>query len=255
MTGHAAAGQLLAFLDGELPVDERASLSEHLGECLDCRRRLEGARARAGAVSTALSALDVPAPTDAAWAEVRSRLAPLAGADLGRHTGPSVLRWPLARAAGLVLLLAGGAAAAVIPGSPVRSWIFGDANSVPAATAEAEVGAQPVELGAMADPEAGAVAVVLTVPPESEIVVRRRGTRAGVFGPEGTGFTSGAGRLEARAPAGPVRIELPASSTSSSLRINGRVVLTIVEGRVAESPADAVGDLRTPDSALRFRAR
>ena len=216
MTGHAATGQLLAFLDGELPVAERASLSKHLGECLDCRRRLDGARSRATAVSTALSALDVPAPTNAAWASVQATLAPLPGARTGRHTGPSLFRWPLARAAGLVLLLAGGAAAAVIPGSPVRAWIFGDATPVPTTTADAELGARAAVLGAMADPEGGAVAVVLTVPAESEIVVQQRGTRAGVFGPEGTGFTSGAGRLEARAPAGPVRIELPASSSESS---------------------------------------
>jgi len=252
VSDHTEAGALLAYADGELPVEERAALSGHLRECLACRRALDEVQGRADAVSGALAALDVPTPLERAWQELCGRLG-LAGAPPSRRRSGLHVRGSVARAAGLVLLLSGAAAAAVIPGSPVRAWLFGRADpteppSRPAATAEEE-------LGARTEPQNGRIDIVLDVPPGTEIeVALLAGERAGIFAPTGTSFSSASGRLEAHASAGPLRLELPRGVERASVRVNGRAVLVLRRGLVEAAPGGATGDLATEASRMTFRA-
>lgn len=50
-------GELRAYVDREMAVDERARLAEHLGGCAACEARLGTIEARAERVATALNAL------------------------------------------------------------------------------------------------------------------------------------------------------------------------------------------------------
>ena len=62
---HVDEGMLHAYLDGELPVAERASLEVHLTQCDSCRARLAEERAlreRSSALLGAARPLERPAP-------------------------------------------------------------------------------------------------------------------------------------------------------------------------------------------------
>lgn len=255
MSVHVEEGGLLAYVDGELPADERELCAEHLRECLTCRRALEGVRARAARVSGALALLDRPAPVGEAWQAVSAALgAP--SRPVPARARPGLLgRAALARAAGLLLLLAGGAAAAVVPGSPLRSWLFGEDDPVTALGApEAEVAAAAVS-GLFTVPVDGRLEVTLVAPAGTDVVVAWEGGRAGVTGPVGTDYDSARdGILRADAQTGPLRVEIPTTIQQASLRVNGSVVLTIQDGRAALVPPDAEGELVPGGDPLRFRA-
>jgi anti-sigma factor RsiW len=270
VTAHTDDGRLLAYLDRELPTDEWAEVETHLGGCLTCRQELARVRARAATVTGALLLLDHHAPTDAAWAAVREAVGAAPG-DFGtpwssggtsgrpdaHRSAWSGGRWALARAAGLVLLLAGGAAAAVIPGSPLRSWIFGDepaaqADALPAATTATAA----AESGSWTRAVDGTVVLSLLAPAGTRVEVRWDGPRAGILGPADTRYVSREdGQLEAETPAGPVRVEIPADIRRATLIVNGAPSVEIRDGRVTSSPADAEGNLAPGGGALRFVVR
>lgn len=105
---HLDEGTLQAFLDGELPVRERAGAAEHLLVCDGCRDELDSLRRSNAVLAGGLGQLDVPAPAAAPPSGARRRLG---------FGGRS-----LVRAAVLVLVVA-AAASATVPGSPVREWI------------------------------------------------------------------------------------------------------------------------------------
>lgn len=253
-TGTLDKGVLMAHLDGELPPADAEQVTRHLRECLPCRQALEGARARAGSVSSLLAVLDRPAPTAEAWRRVQAEIAP--GAPKARPAPRQpVWRLPLARAAGVVLVLAGGAAAAIVPGSPLREWISGPDE--PAAL-ESSMPAEPTpEAGTRAALLDGTIDVALSVPVGTEIVVAWSGTgRAGVFGSAIASFDSpDEGRLRADATGGPLRVEIPTDVVDATLRVNGVVVLTIREGEVGRIPEGAEGALERAGEPLRFDAR
>ena len=107
---HLDDGTLQAFLDDELPPEERASAAEHLLGCPQCQETKDDLVRAHSVFSEAISVLDVDAP---------GRAAPAAAS---RKAGAGFGGGPFVKAAILILLVAAAASAAV-PGSPVREWI------------------------------------------------------------------------------------------------------------------------------------
>lgn len=107
---HPDEGQLLAWMDGELSPRQAADLEAHTRACEVCERRLSDFDVASTSLSHMLN-VDGAVPRRAA-AAVRRRW-------LRRR----FIR-PLPVAAVLVLLFTGGALA-MVPGSPLRSWIEG----------------------------------------------------------------------------------------------------------------------------------
>lgn len=231
---HVDEGTLLALRDGEHVSDE-ARL--HLEECATCRSALAAAHARADEVEHTLTALDRPIEPTAAKAGVRARLRP-AG-----HDGPQPVssRWSgrhLGRAAGLLLVTAGAAAA--LPGSPLRSlWVPSEAVEAPPATADQD--AAPVsergESGASFSTEDGVGIAVAVI--DSSVYVVVRGAHPGtvlsvawtdqssarVIAPAGSRFTYAAGRIEVDASRGAISIELPRNAGEVSVEVDGQLYL------------------------------
>jgi anti-sigma factor RsiW len=119
---HASEGLLQAYVDGEVTGEEETSLAAHVAACHECGRELDELRA---AAATFTGALGVNPVTAAAVAEARARVLQARSATVVPITSARTARFAagsLARAAGLILVLAGGVAA-MIPGSPLRRWI------------------------------------------------------------------------------------------------------------------------------------
>lgn len=137
---HLDEGAVQAFLDDQMPRGDRAAAAAHLVACTACREVHEELSRNRSLFATGMAALDVPRSASPAAA------VPQAG--LSSRLTPS-----LVRAAVLVLFLAAAAAAAV-PGSPVRGW-FGRGADPPTP----QVTAIPVD----SSPEPAAVTVAGTV--------------------------------------------------------------------------------------------
>jgi len=263
---HLTPAEIVALRDDELEIvsqDRRA----HLEGCPPCRQALGSARERARRVAEGLP----PAPTlsdeeiTGAREAVRARLgdpahgpgAPASGGDSpeGDHGDARVrpLHRPgwglgaLARAAGLVLLLGGGAAA--LPGSPVRAWIEEALQDPVAAVGEApepspaaEAAPAPTgETGVRVRVDEGPIAVVVHgAAPGSRIrVVLAQGRELAVFAADGSRFRSSDGQVEVTAAAGPIRVRLPRSVLPATLSANGRVYLRWT-GTGLETPGPVV---------------
>lgn len=207
----------------------------------------------------ALRTLDDDWDLEAARASVRNRVAELAATAAGARVlraptaagtrGSKGAVWSLSRAAGILLVTA--AAAYALPGSPVRRWVQGGANpTLPTpeapATTLAQPEADPVAGGIRLSVPGGALRVVLRdVAPGTEIrVTLVPGTEAAVYAPEGSRFTSAAGRVEARVVPGDVRVELPRGVDPVSLEVGGRVYL-----RGTDAGLDVSGPVLTRDDA------
>jgi hypothetical protein len=254
---HLDEGRLLELRDETRDGDIDAW--HHLDACSHCREALEDVRSRATAIGSALGSLDGPLDLEAARSAVRDRVAGHSAAVAG---ATSIVAAPsrsglrgLSRAAGILLVAAGGVAAAV-PGSPLRQWvstILGpeDASETPMA--------QPAEAVAperSAAEAAGIRVEAVTGPlritlrgftPGVDLRVRWvPGSEAAVFAPLGTRFTRGQGRVEADLSVGEVRVELPTGSSAVTLEVDGVVYLTRGEagleilGPVASRAADEV---------------
>jgi hypothetical protein len=122
---HASEGLLQAYVDGEVTGEERNSLDAHIAACAECGRELVELRGAAAMFSGAVALLNL---NEAGVAAARERIlaAHRAGATVtpieSRRGVSRFAAGSLARAAGLILVLAGGVAA-MIPGSPLRRWI------------------------------------------------------------------------------------------------------------------------------------
>lgn len=248
---HLDDGVLRAWLDRELASDHSRDVGRHVGECLDCRARVRELQRAEEVVHGALSVLDGPVPGESAWDRVsadlaaRDRVAPL-------RPPRSVGRQSWARAAGFVLLFGGGLAAAVLPGSPLRSlW---DSGSTP----------PPSEVSGLSTSDAtpdrefaagvraatqGAVRIELRAPAGTSVEVVLTGRRAGVFGPPTSSFSTGEGWLRAELVEGPVRVELPAVGATARIEVNGRSLVAFDDGRLVRAPSDAA----TGDDPVRLR--
>jgi hypothetical protein len=245
---HATEGLLVAYVDGEIDGAAAAELNGHLAACDQCARELQVMRRLSVRTHEALALLDAPVPL------LRARAA--VGAERPQHSrseaprtaaaGRSLTRLGgrgLARAAMLLLALAGAAAAAV-PGSPVRralettiarvTQLFNGESVAPVAPAVVPVAepAAPVytERSSMAIlPAAGRVRIVLHAPsgplevtvrlvPAPRAVVETASDDAAVR------MRSAAGRIEVMGlGAGEVRIDVPASVPNATVEIGGMV--------------------------------
>lgn len=106
---HADDGELLALID-EQPMTDRALLDAHVARCEICANRLDRMRLASARVAMAVSSIDVP-PFDAT--NVQRRLATV------HPSRPSASNAGFAWRAAAVVVLATGVAAA----SPLRGWV------------------------------------------------------------------------------------------------------------------------------------
>jgi len=233
---HRTDGDLQAWLDAELSASEAADVAGHLMVCTECRARLGELRLAGERLRVALAELDA--------GSVRSSR-PRRGA------GRTALR-----AAAMILAVA-GAAAAVVPGSPLRQLLERLASSPPESV--------PIEVSAVEEvpgPGSPGIASVTVSPVEgrvevlvdrfadgSTITVRFRADREVrallLSGEDGARFSVGPGRLYVVANAGEapaeVLIELPRGLNSATVSVDGsREVVASRDGMRRPGIADTV---------------
>ncbi len=217
---HLDEGTIVALRD-ELP--RNAPARAHLRVCPSCEAALADATSRSTSVAEALATLDAPIDLAAAKAATRARLDRARASD----STPAWRRWPIGRAA--VILLATAGAASALTMSPLRSLL---------APAEEASTTTPVVTSAPAPQASETSAIAVEVlDGRIEVIVRGaapgtlvevvwgEGTSARVEGPRGSGFTYSAGRLEVDATAGALRVELPRAASSAVVEIDGRLFL------------------------------
>lgn len=226
---HLGEGTLQELMDGELAPEARARADAHLAACRECAGQLAELRGMNARASALLGMVEAAPPMIAAQAHfARHR----------RNGGAlSQARRALPRAAVLVLAVAGAAAAAVVPGSPVREWVA-------RATVEPRAAEPALPAPAPAVPEAVAVAPkAVSILPEggrvhvtvtgssAELRVRASLADAPQAQVTATGaavsarFRTGPGRIEiVGAGPGEVVVDLPRGADAAFLEVNGRVV-------------------------------
>ena len=150
-----------------------------------------------------------------------------------------------------MLLAGGGVAAAMLPGSPLRSWFAADPPTVPT-TAGAAVTAVEAPPGIRSPVASERAEVVLVAPAGVEVAVYRAGERTGVFGPADARFRVEGERLHAESSTGPLRVELPPSVRDARVSVNGIVRVELRDGAVVTTPESLGGD---PDLIVRFRVQ
>jgi hypothetical protein len=241
---HMDEGLLQAYVDDELPGEERVSVERHLGDCLTCRSELRDLRSAAAELTRGLLLLETAGPRARQYAVISPRTKPARGS-----WGLSMLP----RAAVLVLGL-GTAAAAMVPGSPLYRWLRPTPEvaqvqrtaPIPAAAPAPMATAAAAEAGVSIEPVNGEVLVALSAAPELSIRASLgESGRAGVFatGPAAEAhFETAPGRiLVSGARAGELRIEMPRTAITT-VTVNGRQYLRAEGGEInLSAPADARG--------------
>jgi anti-sigma factor RsiW len=238
---HAAEGTLQAYLDGEIDSAAARALSEHVATCALCSVELESLRRADAAVRHSLALLDSPVPM------LRAQAA-LARERRGGRRMARIGGWGLAKAAMLMLVLAGAGAAAIPDVRRALETTFsrvvamfggGPERTVTAPPAQPEPGepatAPEIERGeSFVAPAAGRVQVMLHAPVgEVEVIVQLvEGTQVHVETAT-TGTVArrvGTGRLELRGlGAGTVTIGIPHDLPNATIEVNG-VVRVYKEG-------------------------
>ena len=167
-------------------------------------------------------------------------------------------RLPLSRAASIALLLTGVAVTA-LPGSPVRRWL-GEGWQAVTGHQEAETAVEsavteetPAPAPAAVSRETGAFVTggaegvelwIQELPAGAQVRVQwvEEG-QAGIFAGEGTRYLRQDNRLEAQAPPGSVRVQIPRSLARAVLGVNGSVVLRLTpEGVELTRPVESSSD-------------
>ena len=222
MTEHLTPGTLQALLDGELSDEQRSAAAEHLSACDRCR----AARASLERDSALFSGA-------AALLEETPSLSPVGAGAAGRVT-----RWTraaLLRAAILIIGFA-GVAAAVVPGSPLGSWVrevgrqlVGEPAALPP---EPSV---DVDMGDGAAisllPNDGALRVTITgFSAQTTVRVRIVEGAQGYVSVRGTAedprFVTAPGRIEVTGQGdGEIWIDLPKSAVEASVEVDGRSII------------------------------
>ncbi len=224
--GHPAEQTLLAYLDRELPFDERSTVREHVQVCVECSRMLDELAAATRSFADAISALDVPAPALLAPIPAAATITPLRRRRASRR--------PLLAAALIIIFVAGAGAA--IPGSPLREWLARSVELVTGGPSEEPIApATPFSGQGVGSPTAvsvqplnGLVRIIITQPaPETTIRVRLldSGT-ASVWSVEGR-YRTAPGEIEVLdAGPGDVVVLLPRTVPSAEVELDGRLVAT-----------------------------
>lgn len=256
---HAGEGLLQAYIDGEVDSAAEATLVAHVATCTECGHELEELRGAAATFSGAMRMLAADEQTgrDAARERIlrAHKAAPVGVVErtappftitpIASHRGfGRVATGSLARAAALVLLLAGGAAA-MIPGSPLRRWIGSSWDRISSvisprpATHPAVIAAPPANLVHELVPGAemsiaplnGSVSVnVLTEPGSGQLSVRLvetgRATVQTDSSAHAVGFRTGPGRIEIlHLGTSDALIQIPRALRSATIEVNGKIVL------------------------------
>jgi hypothetical protein len=232
---HASEGLLIAYVDGEIEGSAAAELRDHVAACEACAGELHELERLSARAHRLLRGADVAPPMLRARAAIGTAHSVPIRRGLGR-----VGLGGLARAAGLVLVLA-GVAAAVVPGSPVREVLSitftrlaqlvqgqpEDAAVPPAPSAEAPAAAREA-MGMAIMPADGRVRVILHAP-AGVVDVRVRLVDAARARVETTSdqpdmrLRSAAGRVEVMGlGAGELRIDIPRSVRAATVEVNGR---------------------------------
>jgi hypothetical protein len=240
---HPDDGQLLAWIDGELEPADESGVTRHVESCARCSGRAEAMRLESQAFSHAVLALDVEAPG-------LSDPGPIPVAAALSHPGSHRLRrtgWSLARAAGLVLVAA-GAAAALVPGSPFRDWIESTFVTAPATPTGSVESAVPEDATGELE-TAGPTAISVELPRgeltvnlrgfghSSNVHVRLSGERRASVRVEGAAvsprFVTGPGTLEVIGSGeGEIWVELPRSASEGAVLVDGEPAVRLEGGRM-----------------------
>lgn len=257
---HATDGLLQAYLDGEIDSQATAALSDHLAGCASCTAELNALRRVGVSAHEAIGLLTVTPPM------LRARAALGSERRTASHRFANIGARGLAKAAMLLLALA-GAGAAAIPGSPVRRVLESTIARVAQflGAEEQQVADRPFDVPAetaavmVTDaavlPANGRVRVVLHTPAAGvDVTVRlvdaaRAKVETAVEQP-GVRYRTGAGRIEvAGLSAGAVTIDIPETVPSATIEIDGQVH-TYKQGGVLHLSGPAGTDRGTE---VRFR--
>lgn len=228
---HLGEGTLQEWLDGELAPGPRAEADAHLAACRECAGELAELRSLNARASALMGMVEAAPPMLAAQARIARHR---------RGSGAMAqARRALPRAAVLVLAVAGAAAAAVVPGSPVREWVERvtvearePAPALPAPAPAPEVEAPPAVAPKAVSilPADGKVHVAVTGS-SPELRVRARLSDEPQAQVTATGaavsarFRTGPGRIEVvGAGPGEVVVDLPRGAEAAFVEVNGRVV-------------------------------
>ncbi len=242
---HPEAAAFAAYLDGELDARVREDVAGHLAMCATCRDRTRELTESRAAFAQALEALDVPAPdVDRALRDVRARLSAERKARTGRS--PGVWQRPLARAAAVILAF--GALASGLPGSPVREWLR--ERTLPNPGAAPPVAATVADPGVRIEAADGRVRVSVSGLAEGgEVIVRAgAGSLVSVFAGDGARFATDAGRVLVTEAGPSVTVELPGAIRDAVVEVEGVVVYRRAGDRV-----DVPSGSRNVDGEVRVR--
>lgn len=235
---HRTDGELQAYLDAELHRDEAAVVAEHLMVCTDCRVRLGELRMAGEEFRRTIRELDVlvdrQAPAESLPSLLRrERTATASRARFGRRA--------LSRAA-ILLLLASGVAAAVVPGSPLRELIE-RLTAVRSEPAMVEVPARTVD---QSQPPAPGIGSITVTPVDGRVSVSVRRFADGstirvrfgsgpdvrarlLSGLNGARFSVGPGSLfvvgTGISSVSEILIELPRGLNSATVEVDGKRTL------------------------------
>jgi len=235
---HRTDGELQAYLDAELHRDEAAVVAGHLMVCTDCRVRL-GELRMAGeefrrTIQEVEALIDRPVPAEALPSLLhRERTAIAQRARFGRRA--------LSRAA-ILLLVASGAAAAVVPGSPFRELI----ERLTAGGAEPAMVEVPARTVDQSEPPAPGIGSITVTPIDGRVSVSVRRFADGstirvrfgsgpdvrarlLSGLSGARFSVGPGSLfvvgTGVSTVGDILIELPRGLISATVDLDGKRAL------------------------------
>lgn len=242
---HASEGALQAYLDDELNPADKRSVADHLAACSTCAAEMGLLRRASERFSAVVTATDVPTP-------------PLEPEVLTRYRWMQrtiVARRMLARAA-VLLVFVSAAAAAALPGSPLRRlavdlWheargLFGSAPEAVEAPPVTPATPAPVAAVSVQPLEGGLRFVVVGAAPGTRLHVQLVAGTLGAVQASGAAtdahFRTAPGRIEVRdAPPGDLTVRIPRSALSASVVVDGRTLL-VKQGsalRLLATPVDS----------------
>lgn len=245
-TKHPEIGEWMAYLDGESGSGSER-LAKHLAACGECSQTFVELRGSSDLFTQAMATLDpLSMEVEGALVAVKAtRHVPAARSTVGHRNWWSR---PLARAAAVILAF--GALASGLPGSPVRAWLQerSQPNSgavVPDVIPETPAGDPGVRLA----PVNGRARVnVQGLEETGEIVVRIVDEQmVSVYATEGASFATDAGRVLVTQAGGQVMIEFPRTVRDGAVEVAGEVIfrkigneIQIRDGQRAPLPTDEI---------------